>query len=316
MAKSDGASLVGDWESIISNWDSILSTSRKVVIRSLRVGIPSKYRSVLWGLLTGAAEAKKEAGFTYDSVLSQQSADLRIIDCDVPRTFPALCGPERPRVRASLRNVLIAYSNADPEVGYVQGMNFIAGMFVLHEKDEETAFWCFYGLMARGSKPYRAFFQLSFPRLRREAELVDRLLSERYPVVYGALRAFQLNAIVLVPHWYNSCFLDSDVDNRMATFLFDQFVAFGAPVLLSFGMTVVSFLAETLETQGTDQILTLMTNSGQVLHGKSKQQVNMAWNREWITNVQYEKMCRELIDQQARQKRAGKPDEIGARITS
>jgi hypothetical protein len=42
--------------------------------------------------------------------------------------------------QAALRRVLRAYSYYDPEVGYCQGMNFIAGMF-LTQMNEEEAFW-------------------------------------------------------------------------------------------------------------------------------------------------------------------------------
>ena len=42
--------------------------------------------------------------------------------------------------QAALRRVLRAYSYYDPEVGYCQGMNFIAGMF-LTLMTEEEAFW-------------------------------------------------------------------------------------------------------------------------------------------------------------------------------
>lgn len=42
--------------------------------------------------------------------------------------------------QAALRRVLRAYSYYDPEVGYCQGMNFIAGMFLTLMKEEE-AFW-------------------------------------------------------------------------------------------------------------------------------------------------------------------------------
>jgi hypothetical protein len=42
--------------------------------------------------------------------------------------------------QAALRRVLRAYSYYDPEVGYCQGMNFIAGMF-LTVMNEEEAFW-------------------------------------------------------------------------------------------------------------------------------------------------------------------------------
>lgn len=49
--------------------------------------------------------------------------------------------------RNKLYNILIAYANFDPEVGYCQGMNFIVGMLVLHILNEEDAFWCFVSIM-------------------------------------------------------------------------------------------------------------------------------------------------------------------------
>ena len=41
---------------------------------------------------------------------------------------------------AILRRVLRAYSFYDEEVGYCQGMNFIAAMFITYMSEEE-AFW-------------------------------------------------------------------------------------------------------------------------------------------------------------------------------
>lgn len=48
--------------------------------------------------------------------------------------------------QASLRRVLRAYSCYDREVGYCQGMNFIAGMF-LTVMSEEDAFWLLVGML-------------------------------------------------------------------------------------------------------------------------------------------------------------------------
>mmetsp|Transcript_3141 Transcript_3141/g.6781 ORF Transcript_3141/g.6781 Transcript_3141/m.6781 type:complete len:723 (+) Transcript_3141:466-2634(+) len=53
--------------------------------------------------------------------------------------------------QAALRRVLRAYSYYDPEVGYCQGMNFIAGMF-LTLMTEEEAFWLLVSIMS--DKPY------------------------------------------------------------------------------------------------------------------------------------------------------------------
>eukprot|EP00535_Pseudo-nitzschia_heimii_P008345 CAMPEP_0197190054 /NCGR_PEP_ID=MMETSP1423-20130617/20915_1 /TAXON_ID=476441 /ORGANISM="Pseudo-nitzschia heimii, Strain UNC1101" /LENGTH=690 /DNA_ID=CAMNT_0042642335 /DNA_START=227 /DNA_END=2299 /DNA_ORIENTATION=+ len=49
--------------------------------------------------------------------------------------------------QAALRRVLRAYSYYDPEVGYCQGMNFIAGMF-LTLMTEEEAFWLLVSVMS------------------------------------------------------------------------------------------------------------------------------------------------------------------------
>lgn len=41
-----------------------------------------------------------------------------------------------------LYNILKAYAHLDPEVGYMQGMSFIAAMILLNVRYEEDAFWC------------------------------------------------------------------------------------------------------------------------------------------------------------------------------
>lgn len=56
--------------------------------------------------------------------------------------------PTTPGGQAALRRVLRAYSYYDPEVGYCQGMNFIAGMF-LTLMSEEEAFWLLVGELHR-----------------------------------------------------------------------------------------------------------------------------------------------------------------------
>jgi hypothetical protein len=49
-----------------------------------------------------------------------------------------------------------------------------------------------------------------------------------------------------------------------------------------------------------------------VLQGKSKQQVNMAWNREWITTAQYDRIWRDFSHQKA----AAKPDDSDVKVAS
>lgn len=46
-----------------------------------------------------------------------------------------------------LRNVLLAVAYVVPEVGYCQGMNFIASVLVTVLESEEYAFWVFLDML-------------------------------------------------------------------------------------------------------------------------------------------------------------------------
>ena len=71
---------------------------------------------------------------SYDSLSKQLTAHQHAILIDLGRTFPnhsyfsGAFGPGQ----LSLFNLLKAYSLLDPEVGYCQGLSFIAGVLLLH----------------------------------------------------------------------------------------------------------------------------------------------------------------------------------------
>eukprot|EP00037_Helgoeca_nana_P023718 m.246760 g.246760 ORF g.246760 m.246760 type:complete len:382 (-) comp26436_c0_seq1:721-1866(-) len=75
----------------------------------------------------------------------------KIIDKDVPRTdrdHPFFAGDDNPNLVA-LQNILLAHTILDPELGYVQGMNDIAGTILYVMKHELPTFWCFAAVMQR-----------------------------------------------------------------------------------------------------------------------------------------------------------------------
>ena len=286
------ATEVSDWPGIISNWDTLLATNRKVIIRSLRLGIPHKYRAQIWALLAGSAQAKKMASFTYKSLLQEQTSCEWIIECDVPRTFPKRALRKVPNFYESLRNVLLAYSVIDREIGYVQGMNFIAGMFVLHQ-EEEDAFWSFYAIMTQWKNPYRDFFVRSFPKLRQMGELVDWMVEKKFPEIYRRLQAKNFTSILFIPQWFNTCFISAEFEPELNTFIFDQFLAYGIPPLLSFGMAMIALVQRQLAEDDTG-LLGWLTNPGSAEFMHNRQRVNIEWGKQWITTAEYEGLLREM----------------------
>jgi len=72
------------------------------------------------------------------------------LEKDIHRTFSSTRTLNlSPRQQCQLQTLLGVYSLLDPEVGYVQGMNFIAGTIVLAVEDELDAFAIFCQLMQR-----------------------------------------------------------------------------------------------------------------------------------------------------------------------
>jgi hypothetical protein len=88
--------------------------------------------------------------------------DIRLIDKDVDRTGylmeiskeKRLAEKDLSKVRESLRNILITFSAYNQridegkfELGYAQGMNELASLFLSVFNDESVAYWCFSNFM-------------------------------------------------------------------------------------------------------------------------------------------------------------------------
>uniref|UniRef100_A0A8C0RBP5 KIAA0232 n=1 Tax=Canis lupus familiaris TaxID=9615 RepID=A0A8C0RBP5_CANLF len=188
---------------ILPNWETMWC-SRKV--RDLWwQGIPPSVRGKVWSLAignelnithelfdiclarakerwrsfsAGGSEAENEdAGFS----AADREASLELIKLDISRTFPNLCifqqgGP----YHDMLHSILGAYTCYRPDVGYVQGMSFIAAVLILN-LDTADAFIAFsnllnkpcqmaffrvdHGLMLTYFAAFEVFFEENLPKL-------------------------------------------------------------------------------------------------------------------------------------------------------
>lgn len=100
------------------------------------------------------------------------------IKLDVKRTFPDVPYFTAGIGRKVLKRLLVAFAIYNPNLGYVQGMNFIAGT-LLHHTSEINAFWLFVGLM----DDYKLIdnFSLNLPGIARHCHATDFLLIEYLP---------------------------------------------------------------------------------------------------------------------------------------
>ncbi|TNN12074.1 Growth hormone-regulated TBC protein [Schistosoma japonicum] len=140
---------VSRWEKYFSALPSKRSARFK---RFCRKGIPDHIRSTVWMHLSGAYERMKSNPDAYQLAVSKTPpANIwNVILADVPRTFPEnkhfqdTDGPNNKLV--SLKRVLSAFAVHFPQIGYCQGMNYIAAVLLLvldcpQDEREVKAFW-------------------------------------------------------------------------------------------------------------------------------------------------------------------------------
>jgi len=99
----------------------------------------------MWATVSGALELRDLNPDTYTKALSSPKDDdiINSINIDIPRTYPdnVFFQNMDEGHTGSLFNVLVAFAHHNKQVGYCQGLNYIAGLLLLVVKDEEVTFW-------------------------------------------------------------------------------------------------------------------------------------------------------------------------------
>lgn len=128
------------------------------------------------------------------------------IDMDLPRTYPDIEYFDDPAVLLSMRRVLRAAAVALPEVGYVQGMNFLVGYLLLHSKTEETALRILIELMANPRYNMRNVFVEGLPSLRKLTEVLQNVVRSRDPELYKHFCDIGFDDLFVVYQWICTLF--------------------------------------------------------------------------------------------------------------
>jgi len=169
-------------------------------------GLPSHLRPAAWRAFCGVnASSEEEKRSTLELVDDSESMqrDLRQIDLDVPRVIPREVDHEK------LRRILRAFCSERPDVGYCQGMNFVAGT-LLHvlSNDEHAAFRCFHTLVLNV-----AYGWFSAQDGLREATadllVLEELVQRSLPRVAQTLEWFEVPLASASLGWFLRFFVNS-----------------------------------------------------------------------------------------------------------
>lgn len=127
--------------------------------------------------------------------------------------------------QASLRRVLRAYSVYDKDVGYCQGMNFIAAMFITFVSEEE-AFWMLVAVMNDPPCRMRGLFGEGMSGAHRVLHVAEKLILQFLPKLSQHLERENVHITMYATQWLLTLYTSS-FPFDLVTRVWDCFLAEG-----------------------------------------------------------------------------------------
>ncbi|OMJ67037.1 hypothetical protein SteCoe_35903 [Stentor coeruleus] len=242
-----------EWEMILKHND-YNNVSKKRLKDSLICGVPSDLRGEIWTFLTRANQLSVQFSNGVYKKLHERIADdiSNQIDRDLHRTFPEhRIFQERDGIgQMILKNILCAYANYDPEVGYCQGMGFIVGCLILQIRNEELSFWAFVQIMHDFN--WRLIFKNGTPRLITMMKIMKKEVKKRFPDLHQHFEEQDLQLLACFSQYFITVFL-YDTPTNIGIRIFDVFLLEGERVLFDLLYRMLAFKkVEILELKSQD----------------------------------------------------------------
>ncbi|KAI9015789.1 rab-GTPase-TBC domain-containing protein [Phycomyces nitens] len=191
------------WLSIVGKLDAGTAKKDAKLKKLVRSGIPGSVRARAWQFLAGSMDYKKK-GY-YESLGKRKPTEIySVIERDIARCYPdhSQFNDANGQGQLDLRNILKAYSQHNPQVGYCQGMGRLAGCMLMHMPAEDT----FYLMVATLDRYMNGYFTPTLSQLRIDAYIIGQLLHDHLPKLAQHLEANDIMPIMYIAQWFLTAF--------------------------------------------------------------------------------------------------------------
>ncbi|CAI9772600.1 unnamed protein product [Fraxinus pennsylvanica] len=216
--------------------------------RLIRKGIPPSLRPKVWFSLSGAAKKKSTVPESYYKDLTSAVQDkvtpaTKQIDHDLPRTFPGHPWLDTPEGHATLRRVLVGYSFRDSDVGYCQGLNYVAALLLLVMKTEEDAFWMLAVLLE--DVLVNDCYTNNLSGCHVEQRVFKDLLTKKCPRIAAHLEAMEFDVSLVCTEWF-LCLFSKSLPSETTLRVWDVLFYEGAKALFNVALAIFKMNEEEL----------------------------------------------------------------------
>ncbi|XP_072003838.1 TBC1 domain family member 2B isoform X2 [Engystomops pustulosus] len=249
LSENQEISTVVKWENYFAssvNREMVRSPELKSLVRS---GIPHQYRSKMWKMFVNLhiKKLKDEMAPGYfqsllQNALEKQNPASKQIELDLMRTLPNnkhYTSPTSEGIQ-KLRNVLLAYSWRNPDIGYCQGLNRLAAIALLY-LDQEDAFWCLVTIVEVFMP--RDYYTKTLLGSQVDQRVFKDLMSEKLPRLNAHFEHHKVDYTLITFNWFLVVFVDSVVSDIFFR-IWDTFLYEGSKVIFRFALGLFKYKEE------------------------------------------------------------------------
>ncbi|XP_026537803.1 TBC1 domain family member 2B isoform X3 [Notechis scutatus] len=237
-------------------WENFLAATasremvRTVELKNLvRAGVPHEHRCQIWkwcvGLHVKKLKEKKPPDYFQEllqDMLKKQNPASKQIELDLLRTLPNnkhYASPASEGIQ-KLRNVLVAFSWHNPEIGYCQGLNRLAAIALLY-LEQEDAFWCLVAIVEVFMP--RDYYTKTLLGSQVDQRVFKDLMNEKLPRLHAHFEQHRVDFSLITFNWFLVVFVDSVVSDLLFK-IWDSFLYEGPKVIFRFALALFKYKEE------------------------------------------------------------------------
>jgi hypothetical protein len=184
-------------------------------------------------------------------------AELKsFIDLDLPRTFSDLTIFKDPSSKSydEIMSVLIALARSKPDIGYVQGMSYLAGLLLMYLQ-EADAFIMLYNLL--DSHFLSSMYHVDLAQISKHFRIFEILFAEQLPLLYKHFRSLGISNEHYLLDWYLTLFI-KQLKPPIASRVWDCYLIEGDIFIHFTALAILKYFESTLLLRSFEECLNLL----------------------------------------------------------